>query len=188
MSKNGICKSFTGLGSILTGWVPDQWDFLSRGLKTIEDRVDELPLGVDAQTYNYGQWKAQVRAIEKEYRGQPLALGGHSLGVHAACSIAAELAKRGIIVDFLFAIDPTAGRNWNLTVGKNVKDVLEFWASSGPPALARLSPLPMGGKLRMGREFHGKYRLIKREVGHIPCASDPVVQDEIIKKLRRLFG
>jgi hypothetical protein len=155
---------FSGLGSSL---LPS----LSYGTRTLESMIDKLGYA-DAEHHVWSDWRKIADRLIKE-RPSKVILGGHSNGVIATNEIARRLRLAGIKVNLLVAIDPTAGAF--PAVGYNVDDALEFWASSGFPAIARRFSGNRRGALHFDG-FHGIHRLYHIKAGHVPCASHPDVQ------------
>jgi pimeloyl-ACP methyl ester carboxylesterase len=155
---------FSGLGSSL---LPS----LSYGTRTLESMIDKLGYA-DAEHHVWSDWRKIADRLIKE-RPSKVVLVGHSNGVIATNEIARRLRLAGIKVNLLVAIDPTAGSF--PAVGYNVDDALEFWASSGFPAIARRFTRNRSGALHFDG-FHGIHRLYHIKAGHVPCASHPDVQ------------
>jgi pimeloyl-ACP methyl ester carboxylesterase len=155
---------FSGLGSSL---LPG----LSYGTRTLEGMIDKLG-HADAEHHVWNQWKGVADRLIKE-KPKKVILAGHSNGVIATNEIARRLRLAGIKVNLLVAIDPTAGAF--PSIGYNVDEALEFWASSGFPAIARRLTRNRSGALHFDG-FHGVHRLYHIKAGHVPCASHPDVQ------------
>lgn len=155
---------FSGLGSSL---LPS----LSYGTRTLESLIDKLG-HADAEHHVWNEWRSVAERLVRE-KPNKVILIGHSNGVIATNEIAKRLRLAGIKVNLLVAIDPTAGAF--PTVGYNVDDALEFWASSGFPAIARRLTRNRSGALHFDG-FHGVHRLYHIKAGHVPCASHPDVQ------------
>jgi pimeloyl-ACP methyl ester carboxylesterase len=166
---------FSGLGSSL---LPS----LSYGTRTLESMIDKLGYA-DAEHHVWSDWrKIADRLIEE--KPSKVVLVGHSNGVIATNEIARRLRLAGIKVNLLVAIDPTAGAF--PAVGYNVDDALEFWASSGFPAMARRFSGNRRGALHFDG-FHGIHRLYHIPGGHVPCASDPRVQKLTIEAVKAVL-
>jgi len=166
---------FSGLGSSL---LPG----LSYGTRTLESMIDKLG-HADAEHHVWNQWKP---VAEKLIRDKPkkIVLIGDSNGVIATNEIANRLRLAGIPVSLVVAIDPTAGSFPAL--GYNVNEALEFWASSGFPAIARKLTRNGSGALHFNG-FHGIHRLYHIKAGHVPCASHPDVQRLIIQAVKAVL-
>jgi pimeloyl-ACP methyl ester carboxylesterase len=155
---------FSGLGSSL---LPS----LSYGTRTLESMIDKLGYA-NAEHHVWSDWRKIADRLIKE-KPSKVVLVGHSNGQIANSEIARRLRLAGIKVNLLVAIDPTAGSF--PAVGYNVDDVLEFWASSGFPAIARKFTRNRSGALHFDG-FHGVHRLYHIKAGHVPCASHTDVQ------------
>jgi hypothetical protein len=155
---------FSGLGSSL---LPG----LAYGTRTLEAMIDKLG-SANAEHHVWNEWPKLAERLIKE-RPKKVVLVGHSNGVIATNEIARRLRLAGIKVNLIVAIDPTAGAF--PAIGYNVDDALEFWASSGFPAIARRLTRHRSGALHFDG-FHGIHRLYHIRAGHVPCASHPDVQ------------
>lgn len=168
--------------------------FTSYGVKNIEKLVDALPSECDAKTWKHTQWKMVANGIIERAKkfGKPtsVTLGGHSYGCEFICLVAKELAKEGIKVDYMFAIDPTAGSvaDKNMVVGSNVLRVDEFWATSGFPHFAR----KLTGNKHAALSFTDDYDMdnyAKMIIpgGHIACASNQIVVRRVLREIGRVL-
>jgi pimeloyl-ACP methyl ester carboxylesterase len=155
---------FSGLGSAL---LPG----LSFGTRTLEAYIDKLGIA-DADHFIWNEWRKVADKLVAQ-KPKKVVLIGHSQGVQACTEIARRLRLAGIKVNLIVAIDPTAGAF--PAIGYNVDDALEFWASSGFPAIARRLTRHRSGALHFDG-FHGVHRLYHIRAGHVPCASHPDVQ------------
>lgn len=188
MSNDRIeCHISSGLG----GW------FVSGGTKALAKLLNKLPQEVNAKEWNHGDYKKVAQGILDRAKkfGKPykVILGGHSYGCVFVAEIANTLSKNGILVDYAFCIDPTAGHfeAARMKLDKNVLKVDEFWATSGFPAIAR--KLTNNGVLRRQgvMSFVDGYDMDRHELftvpgPHIPCASNPIVQKQVIKVVGNL--
>jgi hypothetical protein len=166
---------FSGLGSSL---LPG----LSYGTRTLESMIDKLG-HADAEHHVWNQWKPVAEKLIRE-KPKKIVLVGHSNGVIATNEIANRLRLAGISVSLVVAIDPTAGRF--PAIGYNVNEALEFWASSGFPAIARKLTRNGSGALHFNG-FHGIHRLYHIKAGHVPCASHPDVQRLTIQAVKAVL-
>lgn len=166
---------FSGLGSSL---LPS----LSYGTRTLESMIDKLGYA-NAEHHVWSDWRKIADRLIKE-RPSKVVLVGHSNGTIATNEIAKRLRLAGIKVNLLVAIDPTAGSF--PAVGYNVDEALEFWASSGFPAIARRFSGNRRGALHFDG-FHGVHRLYHISAGHVPCASDPRVQKLTIEAVKAVL-
>ena len=172
---------FSGLGSSL---LPS----LSYGTRTLEKLIDALPFD-EAEHAVWSTWRRTADHIVDRWKTtrEPfkVVLIGHSNGVIATNEIAQHLALRSIKVDYLAAIDPTAGAF--PVIRPNVHECSEFWASSGFPAMAR----SLSGKRRAALHFvdawPGIHRLYHIPTGHVPCASNERVHETILNDLERVL-
>jgi hypothetical protein len=166
---------FSGLGSSL---LPG----LSYGTRTLEAYIDRLGYA-DAEHHVWNEWRGVFDRLLKD-KPKTIVLVGHSNGVIATNEIANRLRLAGISVSLVVAIDPTAGKFPAL--GYNVNEALEFWASSGFPAIARKLTRSGSGALHFNG-FHGIHRLYHIKAGHVPCASHPDVQRLTVQAVKAVL-
>lgn len=171
---------FSGLGSSI---VPG----LSYGTRTLERMVDKL--GANAEHHIWNTWKAVAEGIidrrNKSKVTPKVALIGHSNGVIAITEIAERLRLAGIPVQYMGAIDPTAGA---FPAVNNAELIDEFWASSGIPQMARRLTNNKRGAIHHGPGFKGVHKLWMIPGGHVPCASDPKVQKIILNSIKEALA
>lgn len=167
--------------------------FVSYGTRALEKMIDDLPGEADAVEWNHGDYKKVIAGILERSKklGKPykVILGGHSYGCVFVGEIAKALSKNGILVDYAFCIDPTAGFSEvkRMVLDKNVLKVDEFWATSGIPAIARKL-----SKKQARMSFVDGYDMSLHKVftvpgGHIPCASDEIVRKQVMKVVGNLL-
>lgn len=172
--------------------------FVSYGTRALEKMIDDLPGETDAKEWNHGDYKKVTKGILERAKkfGKPykVILGGHSYGCVFVAEIANELSKNGILVDYAFCIDPTAGFSQakRMTLDKNVLKVDEFWATSGIPAMARkLTNNGVSRRQAVMSFVNGydmdRYKLYMVPGGHIPCASNEIVRKQVIKVVGNLL-
>lgn len=166
---------FSGLGSSL---LPG----LSYGTRTLESMIDRLGFA-DSEHHIWTEWKPVAERLIKD-KPDKIVLIGHSNGVIATNEIANRLRLAGVPVSLIVAIDPTAAKFPAL--GYNVQEALEFWASSGFPAIARKLTRNRSGALHFNG-FHGVHRLYHIKAGHVPCASHPDVQRLTVQAVRAVL-
>lgn len=173
---------FSGLGSSL-------FPSLSYGTRTLEKLIDAMPWA-EADHHIWNEWPAVAASIVARWgkTREPFktVLIGHSNGVIATNQIAAYLAARRINVDYIGAIDPTAGAF--PVIGHNVAETSEFWASSGWPALTRRFTGNKRGALQYVEGWPGIKRLYHIPGSHVACASNKRVHDVILGDLKRILG
>lgn len=171
---------FSGLGSSIIR--PFQ-----RGTRTLEGLIDGLPSAVDAKHHIWSSWnRIADQLIVKHKAGEltgPVVLIGHSNGVLAICNIAARLASHGIEVAYLGAIDPTAARF--VTVGHNVKQVDEFWATSGYPKLKRWMTKNKRAACQFVPAWNGEHNLWTLKATHVGIGTHTYVQDRIFDQVKK---
>jgi hypothetical protein len=172
---------FSGLGSSL---LPS----LRSGTKAVEALIDALPYA-EADHHIWSQWRRVADAIVDRWKRtkEPfkVALIGHSNGVIATNEIAQHLALRGIKVDYIAAIDPTAARFPDIR--SNVHECSEFHASSGWPALTRRFTGNKRAALHFTDAWPGIHRLYHIPGSHVACASNKRVHEVIIGDLERIL-
>jgi pimeloyl-ACP methyl ester carboxylesterase len=156
---------------VFSGLMSSVFPGLRFGTRTLEAYIEKLGTA-NANHHIHNEWPKVLERLLKE-KPKKIVLIGHSQGVEACAQIARRLRLAGIKVNLLVAIDPTAGGF--PAVGYNVDDALEFWASSGFPAIARKLTRNRSGALHFDG-FHGIHRLYHVKAGHVPCASHPDVQ------------
>lgn len=180
-------------GIILDGGVrnlSDEVDMLDGmdAAKAVHGAVSALGDRVVSEVYPHFGWKkardkaiAMFRAGELEF----FCPSGHSYGGWRLIQMAVDLQKLGIMCRYLFALDTTAGPKQE--VPAYVEYVHEFWAKSGPPAMARhWQPSGEGG----GKYLypHGtKHEIHEYDIGHIPLGSDARVHGIICDKIKELM-
>lgn len=158
-----------------------------RGMYVLRDRLLLIP-NVEAEAMPWFSWKdARNKAVAMWAAGTLdfLMVNGHSWGCLKAVQLAEDVAKHGILVRFIGAIDPTAGPR--MKVPWNVNQVSEFWATFGWPALARLRS-PSGA--RGGRYIypHPTPHIIQTYVtGHIALGSNSKVHEQIVTTIRGIL-
>jgi len=172
---------FSGLGGPLT----------NGGTKEIDKLIDKL----SPVACNHWAWqKSAVVAdtiIKNIKKDGPcvVILGGHSYGVLAAIRVARELEKAKIKVDYLFAIDPTAGHSQGkeMIAYKNIKYIDEFWATSGFPAMMRKLTKKKQATLKVSEDFPGTHLVHIIPGGHIPCAKNEKVHKIVLDKVKEII-
>lgn len=174
---------FSGLGSSI---LPS----LSYGTRTLEAMIDKLPYA-ESNHRVWNQWPSVARLIADRWAKTrdpfKTVLVGHSNGVIATNSIAEYLDKRGLPVDYIGAIDPTAAAF--PLIGNNVVETAEFWATSGWPHLTRR----MSGGRRAALHYVDGWTGVKRlypaiRGSHVACASNPRVHETIVNDLKRILA
>lgn len=172
---------FSGLGSSI-------FPSLSYGTRTLEKLIDGLP--AEAEHHVWNDWRRVADQIvyrwQKTKNPFKTILIGHSNGVIATNEIAAYLAKRGLPVDYIGAIDPTAA-SFPL-VGMNVGEVSEFWASSGWPALSRRFTGNRRAALHFVPGWPGIHRLYHITGSHVAVASSKRVHEIIVQDVKRVLA
>lgn len=169
------------------------------GVRDLSDDIDRLDGGLSgriaaigdrvvSEVYPWFMWKlARNRAIALAEAGEldRLCVAGHSFGCLKALQLVADVAKHGIEVAYVGAIDPTAG--YRMEVGSNVDFVDEFWASSGFPAMARAAdPSGRGG----GKYLYPNetpHEIHEYRSGHIALGSNSDVHDIIVSRIAELL-
>lgn len=173
---------FSGLGSSI-------FRSLRRGTAALDRLIDQLPYA-ESETAIWDDWEMVAKGIVERWQKtkDPFStiLIGHSNGVIATNSVAEYLRKRGLRVDYIAAIDPTAGRF--PLIGHNVHECSEFWATSGWPHLTRRWTDGKRAALHFTDAWPGIHRLYHIKGGHVPCASNPKVHAQIISDLSRVLG
>lgn len=173
--------TFYGLGGGLFG----------AGVRDIDELIDRLP---PVPENNIWIWQKSATVAKiiindiKENGPCPVILGGHSYGVLAAIRVARELNKQKIKVDYLYAIDPTAGHSQakEMVLYDNIKDVDEFWATRGIPAAARRITKNKQACLTIPPSWNGLYEKHIIPGGHLNCAMDEKTHKVIMEKVREL--
>ena len=172
---------FSGLGSSM-------FPSLSYGTRTLEKLIDALPYA-EGEHRVWNQWPSVAKIIVDRWQKtkQPFktVLIGHSNGVIAITEIARHLQTRGLPVDYLGAIDPTAGR---FPVISGTPEVSEFWASSGWPSLARRATSNRSGACHFAPNYNGIHRLYHIKGTHVGCASNPRTHEIIINDVKRVLA
>lgn len=173
---------FSGLGSSL-------FPSLSYGTRTLEKLIDALPCA-EADHHVWNRWRPVAESIVARWgkTREPFktVLIGHSNGVIATNQIAAYLAARRIQVDYIGAIDPTAGSFPD--IGRNVAETSEFWAGTGWPAISRRFTNGRRGALQYVDAWPGIKRLYHIPGSHVACASNKRVHDVILSDLARVLS
>lgn len=172
---------FSGLGSSI-------FPSLSYGTRTLEKLIDGLP--AEAEHHVWNRWRGVADSIVNRWKHtrEPFktVLVGHSNGVIATNEIAKYLAIRGLPVDYIGAVDPTAG-SFPL-VGNNVAECSEFLASSGWPAMVRRWSGGRKAQLHFVPAWPGIHRLYHIPGSHVACASNPRVHEIIVKDVKRVLA
>ncbi len=134
-----------------------------------------------ASATGYADWADVAGQIERDHAAgalaRPLSLIGHSNGVYAILKIAERLAKAGIEVDYLAAIDKTLKRC--PPAGANVKLAHDFYAGLSRVAFADDFP----GE----RKFFDLDKIVG-DVGHVEAAQIDFTQRTIVDTVTRLAG
>ncbi len=175
---------FSGLG----GW------FFSRGTRTLEYMIDELPHEADAQHHGHRRWEKVSDGIIARAKkwGNPdlVILIGHSYGALRCQQILARLTTAKIRVDYTAGIDPTAlpWRHPPMYINNNVDHVDEFHAGRGWPARARRRD-PSGK--RGGKYTYNSgvgHKIYDVGGGHVASARHIVTRKVIMDKVKGLLG
>lgn len=166
----------------------------ARGTKALDKLFDEMSEYWDATHWLHQSWERVAEGIikrQKRFNDKPtVILIGHSYGALRCQQIAARLNAHNITVHYIGCIDATALPIGHapMRVSGNVKDVDEFWATSGWPKFARWRD-PEGGRGGMyvyPKNWAGTKKIWTVKGGHIPCASNPITVNQIVKKVKAL--
>lgn len=168
----------TGLGSSVFARFTE-WS------RELEPLLDDLPNGVDATRHNWTAWREVAQNIIRDKNRGKVILVGHSNGVWFACKIAEILAKKGIKVDYLAAIDPTLKPFPKL--GGNVIMADEFRATRGFVAMGRKMSCGRLATLKAGREFRGTLNVQTIRGGHTQIASNQIVRRHIVETINGIL-
>ncbi len=173
---------FGGLGGYMT----------IKGIRTMEMIIDKLPYEADAQSHLHGSWEKVKEGIVARFMrwGAPdlVILGGHSWGCKRTVEIANYLKSAGLVVDYVFGIDPTLLPTGlpAMVMPSNVRHVDEFHATSG--VVQRGRRFNHGGKYVFRDDWAGTRTLMIVAGGHIPCAKNPNTQNRIKNRIEGLLG
>jgi thioesterase domain-containing protein len=178
--------TFSGLGGPLT----------DAGTQQIDKYIDLLPPVPDNQHWIWQKSPTVFKLIVDDFKKNgPCAviLGGHSYGVLAAIRVAQALAKLKIGVDYLYAIDPTAGSSQGkeMVVTSNIKDIDEFWATRGYPTFMRKLTKGKQATLKIPEGWADANHTYDRHIikgGHMNCASDGRTHTIVLNKVRAIVS
>lgn len=160
--------------------------YLLRGLANIfSTGLDEIgrklrAAGVDAHVEGFTAWRSALNKIvadRQRYGPSPIILVGHSLGANAIISLAQELEKRGIRVDYMASFAATSPS----PLPANIKRAVNFYFSSHS----------WGAVLTKGPGFRG--RLDNRDladdprVNHFNIEKQAPLQDEVVSSILRVL-
>jgi hypothetical protein len=172
---------FSGLGSSI-------FPSLSYGTRTLDALLDKMPFA-ECEHHVWNQWRGVADSIVNRWKTTKVpfktVLIGHSNGVIAITEIARHLQSRGLPVDYIGAIDPTAARF--PVISGNV-EVSEFWASSGWPALTRRFTSNRRGACQFAPTYTGIHRLYHIKATHVGCASNARVHEVILSDVKRVLA
>jgi hypothetical protein len=158
--------------------------YLLRGLANIfSTGLDEIGrklrvAGVDAHVDSFMAWRSALNKIvanRRKFGPSPVILVGHSLGANAIISLAQELEKRGIRVDYMASFAATSPS----PLPANITRVVNFYFSSHS----------WGAALTKGKGFRG--RLDNRDlsgdqhVNHFNVEKQGPLQDEVVNGILR---
>lgn len=161
----------SGLGSSL-------FSRLREGTDLLDGLLDKLGDGWDSEKYIWDDWEDALFAILRDKQRGRVILIGHSNGTKFTNNIAKALAKEGVKVHLLVAIDPTAGSF--PAIDHNVLSTSEYWAATGWPALARR--FRIGGALTYVKGWSGhRGGPFKMGGGHVELASNPLVHQDVVQ-------
>lgn len=166
--------------------------FISKGTRNIDKLVDALPHPQDSKDFlqiSLTGAQRYVAQMEDKYGKIEILSVSHSMGCYRNIQLAKWCAKRGIIIRYTAAIDPTAiNRLFGMTpmvVTPNMVEVEEFHARYGVPSMSRVrSPDgKRGGKYIYPPNWSGTRAIHKYQQEHIALASYKPVVDHIVKKV-----
>lgn len=123
------------------------------------------------------------KCIKEDCKNKVILIG-HSNGVKACALIADYLNVKGIDVDYVGAIDPTAAKFPSFL--DNVKIVDEFYASSGYPALMRKITNNKRGACHFSDNWHGLHHILRYRSTHVGIASKSDVHQGILNSIKKL--
>jgi pimeloyl-ACP methyl ester carboxylesterase len=158
--------------------------YLLRGLANIfSTGLDEIGrklrvAGVDAHVESFMAWRSALNAIvanRQKFGPAPVVLVGHSLGANAIISLAQELEKRGIRVDYMASFAATSPS----PLPGNITRVVNFYFSRHS----------WGAVLTKGPGFRGRLenRDLSRDqhVNHFNVEKQRPLQDEVVNGILR---
>ena len=164
--------------------------FTMKGIKTIEEIIDHLGPEIDMHSRLHGQWESVADGIIARHKhwgpADIIVLVGHSWGAKRVVEISQRLYSYGIYVDYAAGIDPTRLLSGEMRVPHNVKDVDEFWATSGVVARGRSSGAP-GCKYVYDHDWSGTKKVTVIPGGHIACAKNKKTHGMIKSKVDALL-
>ncbi|WP_246725969.1 lipase [Rhizobium lusitanum] len=159
--------------------------YLLRGLANIfSTGLDEIGRklqadGIDARVEAFTAWRSisdKIVGDRQKYGKQPIALVGHSLGANAIISLAEELDKHHIQVDYIASFaatspDPLPG---------NVKRAVNFYFAS------RSWGLPLSGGPRFAGRLENRDCSGDLRINHFNVEKQSALQDSVVRDIRRV--
>ncbi|MEO0547513.1 MAG: lipase [Pseudomonadota bacterium] len=148
----------------------------SRGLDQMGEKLNNR--GIEAQVISHTNWRTALTAIlanRKKFGRKPVVLIGHSLGANQAITIAAELKKRRIRVDYLVTFAATNPK----PIPSNVRKVTNYYFETDG----------WGKPIVKGPGFKGRMKNIDfskdEKVGHFNIEKQPRLQEQVIRNVLR---
>ncbi|WP_349017719.1 lipase [Rhizobium sp. 32-5/1] len=158
--------------------------YLLRGLANIfSTGLDEIgrklqAAGVDAHVRSFTAWRSALNKIvadRQTFGPSPVILVGHSLGANAIISLAQELEKRGIRVDYMASFAATTPS----PLPGNIKRVVNFYFSSHSWGALLTKGPGFKGRLENRDLSHDRY------VNHFNIEKQDLLQDEVVSDILR---
>lgn len=180
---------FTGLGA-------KKGNRYSVGLESLARKIEAS--GHKAIVLQWREWESVADAIQGKDANR-YAFIGHSQGCQSITDLANFLKSKGVTVPYLVGIDPTAGyipKYWPFPlspfalnpVPNNVRNVDEFWATTGVAQSARKSTRNNRGALSYARDFRGNKNNSPHIIpgNHVAIAGSPDVHSIIIGRITEI--